>query len=132
MAYTPTVWETGDLITAEKLNKAEQGIESASDEVIYASITTQDGVTYDLSVDPSVLADAVDAGKLVVISDEVSYFGLSILSGGEGEYYAMPMRFTRQTEPPAMFIQFAEIDVYTDGTDWTVTYETHAIPITDE
>ena len=29
MAYTPTVWETGDVITAEKLNKAEQGIADA-------------------------------------------------------------------------------------------------------
>lgn len=26
MAYTPTVWETGDVITAQKLNKMENGI----------------------------------------------------------------------------------------------------------
>ena len=31
MTYTPTVWETGDVITAEKLNKAENGIEAASE-----------------------------------------------------------------------------------------------------
>ena len=30
MAYTPTVWETGDVITAVKLNKAENGIAAAS------------------------------------------------------------------------------------------------------
>ena len=30
MAYTPTEWETGDVITAEKLNKAEEGIAQAS------------------------------------------------------------------------------------------------------
>ena len=29
MAYTPTVWETGDTITAEKLNKVENGIAGA-------------------------------------------------------------------------------------------------------
>ena len=29
MAYTPTEWETGDVITAEKLNKAENGIAAA-------------------------------------------------------------------------------------------------------
>lgn len=29
MAYTPTQWETGDIITAEKLNNMEQGIEDA-------------------------------------------------------------------------------------------------------
>lgn len=30
MAYTPTEWETGDVITAAKLNNMEQGIEDAS------------------------------------------------------------------------------------------------------
>lgn len=29
MAYIPTVWATGDVITAEKLNKAEEGIAAA-------------------------------------------------------------------------------------------------------
>lgn len=29
MAYTPTEWATGDVITAQKLNKMEQGIASA-------------------------------------------------------------------------------------------------------
>lgn len=28
MAYTPTEWNTGDLITAEKLNKLEQGVQN--------------------------------------------------------------------------------------------------------
>ena len=28
MAYTPTTWNTGDLITAEKLNKLEQGVQN--------------------------------------------------------------------------------------------------------
>ena len=30
MAYIPTEWETGDVITAEKLNKAENGIAAAT------------------------------------------------------------------------------------------------------
>ena len=29
MGYIPTEWQTGDIITAEKLNKAEEGIEAA-------------------------------------------------------------------------------------------------------
>lgn len=29
MSYTPTNWATGDVITAEKLNKLEQGVASA-------------------------------------------------------------------------------------------------------
>lgn len=31
MAYTKTVWETGDVITAAKLNNAEDGIEAANE-----------------------------------------------------------------------------------------------------
>ena len=29
MSYTPTVWATGDVVTAEKLNKLEQGVAAA-------------------------------------------------------------------------------------------------------
>ena len=28
MAYTPTVWKTGDVITAERMNKLEQGVQN--------------------------------------------------------------------------------------------------------
>ena len=30
MSYTPTAWKNGDTITAEKLNKIEEGIEDSS------------------------------------------------------------------------------------------------------
>lgn len=39
MAYVPTVWETGDVITAEKLNKAEEGIQAANADVLLVSVT---------------------------------------------------------------------------------------------
>jgi len=29
MAYEPTVWQTGDVVTAEKMNKLEQGVANA-------------------------------------------------------------------------------------------------------
>ena len=34
MAYTPTEWQTGDIIDAEKLNHAEEGIAAAGQVVI--------------------------------------------------------------------------------------------------
>lgn len=39
MAYTKTTWETGDVITAELLNHAEQGIENA---FIAPTVTSED------------------------------------------------------------------------------------------
>lgn len=31
MSYVKTTWQTGDIVTAEKLNKMEQGIHDASE-----------------------------------------------------------------------------------------------------
>lgn len=43
MSYTPTNWQTGDTVTAEKLNKMEAGIELANDAfVITLTPTEQD------------------------------------------------------------------------------------------
>lgn len=30
MAYSPTLWKRGDIITAEKLNKVETGLQAAA------------------------------------------------------------------------------------------------------
>lgn len=32
MRYEPTVWETGDVVTAEKMNKLEQGVANSVSE----------------------------------------------------------------------------------------------------
>lgn len=68
MAYTPTVWATGDVITAAKLNKAEEGIAAANDISggLSVSISSADDyLTFDKTA-ADVLA-AVQAGKSVSI-----------------------------------------------------------------
>lgn len=42
MAYVKTVWATGDVITAEKLNKAEEGIE-ANSRLVYMAKAEKEG-----------------------------------------------------------------------------------------
>lgn len=37
MSYTPTNWQTGDTVTAEKLNKLEQGVSDAGGGIVVAS-----------------------------------------------------------------------------------------------
>jgi len=39
MSYTPTVWQDGDVITAEKLNKLENGIESVGPVKVIFTVT---------------------------------------------------------------------------------------------
>lgn len=47
MSYTPTVWNTGDVITAEKLNHAEEGIKNAFSPYVVNFTVNGDVVTCD-------------------------------------------------------------------------------------
>ena len=62
MAYTPTVWQTGDVITAEKLNKAEQGIAGAYD--IITLTPTYGTPDYEGTNVPVEFAETIEVGKL--------------------------------------------------------------------
>lgn len=62
MAYTPTVWETGDVITAEKLNKAEEGIADASPMIV--EFSEEDG-TLVANKELNAVLSALSAGKPV-------------------------------------------------------------------
>ena len=83
MAYTPTVWETGDVITAEKLNKAEQGIAAASGIVgVFPIGVTHEGNVATLNKKYSDSLAAVSAGQLGIIYEivEGEYSGDYIVS----------------------------------------------------
>lgn len=66
MAYVKTVWETGDVITAEKLNNMEGGIE-AQDPIILLGVydANDDTITFDISA--ADMFSAIEAGKKVIL-----------------------------------------------------------------
>lgn len=74
MSYTKTTWKTGDVITAEKLNKIEGGIE-ANETAIENSVFVVNVVAEDNSGTITATADktrqemsaAADAGKPIII-----------------------------------------------------------------
>lgn len=81
MSYTPTTWETGDTITAEKLNNMEQGIAGAS--VFKVTFTwDSDDTTFVPDKTYAETLAAFNAGSLVLMD--------SIFSGasepGSGSY----------------------------------------------
>lgn len=43
MSYTPTTWRTGDTVTAQKMNKLENGVGDLSSEKISAPLNPSDG-----------------------------------------------------------------------------------------
>lgn len=105
MAYTPTVWENGDVITAEKLNKAENGIAAAAaagivplsftyGEPVYNVPSATQGyvpVTLSLDVDASHIysvasvPDFPDIGTWYTEDDTPPSVGLYYFGTGAGE-----------------------------------------------
>lgn len=76
MAYVKTTWATGDVITAEKLNNAEGGIEAAYPLIVVKSeyvdgenraVLRVGGTDYQLDKTYSEIFTALSAGKLVMI-----------------------------------------------------------------
>lgn len=71
MGYIPTEWQTGDVITAEKLNKAEQGIADACVYMIPIEYDPETSEPY-LQASFDDIYAAVSAGRLVCVKDEQS------------------------------------------------------------
>lgn len=124
MAYNPTVWQTGDIVTAEKLNNIERGIEDASAISLKVNITTEDRVSWFSDVTYNQVVTALNAGRRVfaiVMDMEVpdegghSYTVLEVSSYGHdenwqthemlGPYYVMFGVFT------------SSVDLYADSAD---------------
>lgn len=73
MAYTPTEWKDGDVITAEKLNNIEEGIEGDSSILkVYFTQDSQDLTVWTSDVPIQDIITAINGGALVVA------FGTSI------------------------------------------------------
>lgn len=65
MSYVKTVWETGDVITAEKLNNLENGVEAVGSGVLSVGVN-EDGET--LKSKWQEIYDAMSSGKSCFIT----------------------------------------------------------------
>lgn len=89
MGYIPTEWQTGDVITAEKLNKAENGIAAAYPVVLTVTVDDQDTLHLGKSWDDLMDLSGVPVFAQIDISDtsQTRYF-LSSLYVDNGAYKA--------------------------------------------
>lgn len=73
MAYEPTNWENGDVITAEKLNKIENGIVNGSGMFVVHITADQKYSQFISDVSYQDIEDALDADKFIftIISQEI-------------------------------------------------------------
>lgn len=70
MSYTKTTWKTGDVITAEKLNKMEDELEALDDSVFIVNIDAEDNsgtITATADKTRQEMSAAADAGKPIII-----------------------------------------------------------------
>lgn len=89
MSYTPYTWQSGDTVTAERLNNIEQGVANAGGGVFIIPITsTEDGhdITYSTTVTVSEIATALSSGKLCVCLDDFGAIFPFIEDDGDGSY----------------------------------------------
>lgn len=84
MSYTPTTWATGDTITAEKLNKIEQGVSNAGGfdyDLIIETVSTSAGfVPSNLAVTKGNILDCEEivanggvVNGLLIIKEQASW-----------------------------------------------------------
>lgn len=91
MSYTPTTWETGDVITADRLNNIEQGVLNAGSTIYYVDITyDDDDGTYSASDGAYLnINNALLSGKIPQLRFENDVFQTAFYSGStrNGHYF---------------------------------------------
>lgn len=92
MAYIPTEWETGDVITAVKLNKLENGV--AAIDGVMVVLAEEEGDTATLTATYAEIAAAMTAGIPVFIKYQISesentlqpVFANGVIAGDTSQY----------------------------------------------
>lgn len=84
MAYTPINWQTGDTITAEKMNKMDNGWGVQSTQLFSETVTTASGQHGNEGT--LAYSEAIDANFIIVNYDGVEYECNKIMDGIYGGY----------------------------------------------
>lgn len=86
MAYTPTVWVTGDRVTSARLNKIENGIADKVDKVSGKTLSTNDYTDADKKkVDDISILSPTNGQALVYNSSTQKWENKTISGGGSGQ-----------------------------------------------
>lgn len=65
MSYTPTTWQTGDTITAEKLNNMESGIENVNEPFVITCTPTAQDFSGVMDKTVAEINEAYEAGRKI-------------------------------------------------------------------
>lgn len=72
MSYTPTEWETGDIVSSQRLNKLEEGVKDAYEMLNVGNVTIDLGsITGTLDKTWQEIFDAVSAGNICYFTGSI-------------------------------------------------------------
>lgn len=122
MAYTPTVWETGDVITAAKLNKAEEGIAAASagsNELFILTVTmAEDGLSATIDKTLAEIVEAFEAGGNVFLCSD-AYIFVNFTYNLQNEYDGVVLGVQSYSAPNIILTPYV-FEVVEGVLTWTV------------
>lgn len=109
--YTPTNWNNGDVITEQKLNKLEQGLEDAGCKIVVINVTlTAVGTDYTCTPDKTF------AEVMALIND--GYIPVYLFSEGASHSVALPHTVHTDSSDPSYGITINASDsTYVHNTD---------------
>lgn len=81
MAYEPTNWKTGDVVTSAKLNKLEQGVAAGSGVLVVTATEDDDTGVLTLDKTASEIYGAMKSGGVLVDAEDASYGIFSFVCG---------------------------------------------------
>jgi hypothetical protein len=122
MSYTPTEWQTGDTITAEKLNNMEQGIENASKSFIVTLTPTAQDFSGTMDKTVAEINAAYEAGKDIlfrVLTSANSYVDVPMSYAGRDTTLQYPNFVAEVIQTPTDLMIVAYTEDTNDGTKQT-------------
>lgn len=115
MAYEPTNWRTGDVVTSAKLNKLEQGVAAGGGLIVNMTVTWGETDPESVVLDKTA-GEIISAWPVVFVVDSAEHISqlLNSYSENEGKYY-FPVEVGSSFEPELT------ADSLTDYPSWTAS-----------
>ena len=111
MSYVPTNWQTGDVVTAEKLNKLENGVAGGGSGNLIATATKNDNNYYVLDKTWKNIEDAINAGGTIMVKEPLSnglqtnfWYLIGTFSNPEVPVYVVFFKTTSEIDPEIAFV----------------------------
>ncbi len=135
MAYTPINWQTGDTITADKLNRCDNGWGYESTQLFSETVTTADTYSEGYGVGELTYGQFINSPTIIVTFDGVDYTCPNTISSEMAEHnssYGAPSLeqggFDFSDYPFAIDSYATPFGTYGNGI-YTETIETHTITV---